>query len=107
MNALKAQEFAPMVTASILMDHSAASAPWDTTWISQECTASVCAVTEVGTLEFRAQFDVCPSSLHSAFIHYVQILMNVPLATPVETERALMWLAALSAAVTRDLSQAP
>lgn len=49
---------------------------------------------------------MCPSSLHSAFIHYVQILMNVPLATPVETERALMWLAALSAAVTKDLSQA-
>lgn len=32
--------------------------------------------------------------------------MNVPLATPVETERALMWLAALSAAVMKDLSQA-
>lgn len=32
--------------------------------------------------------------------------MNVPLATPVETERAPMWLAALSAVVMKDLSQA-
>lgn len=31
MNALKVQGFAQMDTASILMDRSAVSAPWDTT----------------------------------------------------------------------------
>jgi len=32
---------------------------------------------------------MCPSSLQFTFIHYIQILMNVPLATHVETVRAL------------------
>lgn len=32
---------------------------------------------------------MCASSLQFAFIHYMQILMNVQLATHVETVRAL------------------
>lgn len=33
---------------------------------------------------------MCHSSLHYAFIHYIQIQMNVQLATHVEMVRALM-----------------
>lgn len=49
---------------------------------------------------------MCLSSLQFAFIHRVQILMNVQLATHVETVHAQTSSAVLSATVMKDLSQA-